>query len=306
MKTYSLFIFLILGILISGCTTTTSDKTGTFTGGTEGVGIEFVNLAPPSSFSQSEPVRLRVLLKNGGETPVQTGNARVRIFGVTLENFGLQNTYKGTLGPLEAQGEFTAQGGEQEIDFGQINYKPSIINQETFTLRARLCYPYQTIVKTDICVQSLITQESQGDVCGLTGEKVVSGSVSGAPVQVTSITEQARSNDQVRFDIKIENEGKGEVYSIVNKCEDLDDDTKGFDAKDKITVKVRSPVNVLCGFRSGEPSSEGVVTLDELGVATLSCWKNVDEAVVDKLDLQLDYLYRDQAIKQITIFEKRR
>ena len=306
MKQYLFISFLVLIVLVSGCKTQDTKKIGTFTGGTEGVIVSFVNLAPPSSFSQGDNVRLKILLNNKGETRIQTGNAKVRIFGVNLENFGLQSAYRSTLGPLEAQGEFTAQGGEQEIDFGQIRYTPSIINQETFTLRARLCYPYQTIAKTDVCVQSLVTQESEGEVCSLAGEKVVAGSISGAPVQITSITEQTRSNDQVRFDIKIENKGTGQVYSIDKKCEDLDKDEIRFDAKDKVKVKIRSPLDVKCGFRSGEPSNEGIVTLDDIGVVTLSCWKNVEEPLVDKLDIQLDYLYRDEAIKQITIFQSRR
>ena len=307
MKKYSILLFLTLIIFIAGCTPKENGTpAGTFIGGTEGVGIEFVSLAPPSSFSQDDQVSLRILLTNKGETRVQTGNAKARIFGINLENFGLQNIYKSNLGPIEAQGEFTATGGEQEINFGQIRYTPSIINQESFTLRARLCYPYQTLVKTDVCIQSLISQESQSEVCSLTGEKVVSGSVSGAPVQVTSITEQTRGNDQVRIDIKIENKGLGEIYSIDSKCEDLDDDIKRFDNKDKIKIKVKSPLDVKCGFRTGEPSSEGFVTLDENKAATLSCWKNVNEPIVDKLDLQLDYLYRDQATKQVIIYQKRR
>lgn len=304
MRNYLLFLALILIIIISGCQPTNDGtKTGTFIGGAEGVSIEFLNLAPPGEFSQDDNVRLKVLLTNKGETKVQTGNAKVRIFGITVENFGLTDDYKSTLGPLEGEGEFTAEGGEQEIDFGQIRYTPDIINQETFTLRARLCYPYQTIAKTDVCVQSLITQESEGEVCSLDDEKIVEGSVSGAPVQVTSITEQTRGNDQVRFDIKIENQGLGEVFSIEDKCEDLDDDFIRFDSKEKIKVKIRSPVDVKCGFRTGEPSSEGVITLDEGGVATLSCWKDVEEPVVDKLDIQLDYLYRDQVTKDIKIFQ---
>jgi len=298
--------FLFVVLIVSACTPKEKEKTGTFIGGTEGVQISFVNLAPPSSFTQGDNVRLKVLLKNKGETRVQTGNAKVRIFGVNLENFGLTSAYRSTIGPLEAQGEFTAQGGEQEIDFGQIRYTPAIINQETFTLRARLCYPYQTIAKTDVCIQSLITQESQGGICSLAGEKVVPGSVSGAPVQITSITQQTRSNDQVRFDIKIENKGTGEVFSIDSRCENLDNDVERLDAKDKIKVQIRSPVNVKCSFRTGEPSPSGFITLGNNKMVILSCWKNVEEPLVDKLDIQLDYLYRDQATKQITIYQSRR
>ena len=174
-KNYIILMFLFLIIVLAGCTKKEQPGTGIFKGGIEGVSISFVNLAPPSSFSQDTSPKVKILLKNKGETKVQTGNAKVRIFGITHENFGLPNTYKTTLGPLEPAGEFTKEGGEQEVDLGNIKYKLSIINQETFTLRARLCYPYQTIAKTDVCVQSLITQESRGEVCSLIGEKIKSG-----------------------------------------------------------------------------------------------------------------------------------
>lgn len=306
MKKHFILIFLSLLLVLSGCSQQNTTKTGAFLGGTNGVSIELVNLAPPSQFSQNDSVKIKVLLKNNGETKVATGNAKARIFGVELSNFGLTQGYRSTLGPLEGQGEFTKEGGQQEIDFGNIKYKLPIINSDVFTLRARLCYPYQTKASVDVCITSSLSQESGVQICDVTGEKIGAGSVSGAPIQITSITEQTRSSDQVRFDIIIENKGKGEVYPVTSRCEDLDDEIKRVEVKNKLNVKVNSPVGVLCSFRSGEPSAEGVVTLDSTGKETLSCWKNVDETVEDKLSLTLNYVYRDQATKQVTIYQSRR
>ena len=125
MKKYLILISLSLLLILSGCKQTDTGATGTFLGGTEGVSISFVNLAPPSQFSQNDSVKIKVLLKNKGETKIATGNAKARIFGVELSNFGLTPQYRGTLGPLEAQGEFTKEGGQQEIDFGNIFSKIS-------------------------------------------------------------------------------------------------------------------------------------------------------------------------------------
>ena len=134
-KKYFFLMFLVSIVLITGCTSNNDPTSeGPFTGGTSGLEISFVNLAPPSEFSQTDQVK------------------------VNLESFGLPNIYKSNTGKIEAAGEFTAEGGEQEIDFGNINYKLQIINQETFSLSARLCYPYQTIMKTDACIQSSTTQ----------------------------------------------------------------------------------------------------------------------------------------------------
>jgi len=306
MKKYFILIFLSLLLILSGCTQTETGTKGTFLGGTDGVSISLVNLAPPSQFSQNDSVKIKVLLKNKGETKIATGNAKARIFGVELSNFGLTSEYRSTLGPLEAQGEFSKEGGEQEIDFGNIRYKLPIINSEDFTLRARLCYPYQTKASVDVCIKSSLSQESGEQICDVAGEKVATGSVSSAPIQITSITEQTRGSDQIRFDINIENKGVGEVYPVDSKCEDLDDEIKRVENKNKLNVKINSPVGVICSFRSGEPTSEGVITLDSTGKETLSCWKYVEETVVDKLSLTLGYVYRDQTTKQITIFQSRR
>ena len=307
MKKYYFLIFFVLLLMIAGCKTDQdTDKKGTFLGGSEGVTVEFVNLAPPSQFNQDEDVRLRVLLKNKGEARVATGYTKVRIFGVQVSDFGLTSAYKSNLGPLEAAGEFTKEGGEQEIDFGTIRYKPEIINQADFTLRTRLCYPYQTKVLTDVCIKSLIGEEADEGVCDLAGEKLASGDVSSAPIQVTSLTQQTRGSDQVRIDIVIENKGPGDVFLIDETCENLDNDVKRLNAKNKVKVKVNSPVDVKCSFRTGEPSNQGVVVLDDnTKKETLSCWKDVEETIVDKLSLELSYLYRDQAIKEVTIFQGR-
>ena len=306
MNKYIVIISLSLLLVLSGCKTTETPPTGAFLGGTDGVSIEFVNLAPPSSFNQNDSVKVKVLLTNKGESRVATGNAKSRIFGITLENFGLTSAYKSNLGPIEAKGEFTKEGGEQEIELGTIKYKLSVINSEDYTLRARLCYPYQTKALVDVCIKSTISQESGEQICDTTGEKVGSGSISSAPIQITSITEQTRGSDQVRFDIVIENKGVGEVYPVDSKCEDLDNEIKRIENRNKINVKVNSPVNVLCSFRSREPSSEGIVTLDSTGKGTLSCWKNVEETVEDKLSMTLSYVYRDQTTKQVTIYQSRR
>ena len=306
MKKYFIFIFLSLLLALSGCKQQDTGSSGTFIGGTDGVSVEFVNLAPPSQFNQNDSVRVKALLKNKGETRVATGNAKARVFGVTLENFGLTQDYKTNLGPIEARGEFTSDGGEQEVELGTIKYKLPVINSEDYTLRARLCYPYQTKALVDVCIKSTLSQESGEEICGIDGEKVVSGSVSSAPIQITSITEQTRGSDQIRFDVIIENKGVGEVYPVNSKCEDLDNEIKRVENRNKINVKVNSPVGVVCSFRSGEPGAEGIITLDSTRKDTLSCWKNVEETVVDKLSLTLSYVYRDQITKQITIYQSRR
>jgi hypothetical protein len=305
MKKYLLIIFLLLALIISGCQPSQTTTTGPFKGGIDGLSINFVNLAPISQFSQNDSVKVKVLLKNKGETQVTTGNAKSRMFGVNLDVFSLTPEYRSNLGPLIEIGP-NQDGGEQEIELGTIKYKGQIINSQDFTLRSRLCYVYQTKSAANVCIKSALSQEAGESTCDINGEKVTKGSVSGAPIQITSIKEQTRGSDQIRFDVTIENKGKGEVYPINSICKDLDDEVKRVESKNKINVKVIEPQGVICSFSSGEPSSEGIITLDSTNKKVLSCWKSVQDTQVESLRLILDYVYRDQAQKQITIFETRR
>lgn len=302
MNKYGIIIFLSLIVFLAGCKQQVTETEGPFIGGKEGLSIEFVNLAPPSQFNQNEAVSAKVLVRNNGENVVAAGNAKARIYGVNLANFGLTDKYFSTSGTLQAKGEFTAEGGEQEIDFGEIKYNLPIVNSEDFTLRARLCYPYQTKAQVDVCIKSQLSAESGEAVCNLESEKITTGSISAAPIQITSITEQTRGSDQVRFDILIENKGTGQVFAKDATCEDLDDDFKRGKSKDKVHVKINSPTDIICSFRLGEPSGEGIITLEN-AKETLSCWKNVEDTYVDKLSITLSYMYRDSTSKEITIFQ---
>ena len=59
MKKYFILIFLSLLLILSGCTQTETGTKGTFLGGTDGVSISLVNLAPPSQFSQNDSVKIK-------------------------------------------------------------------------------------------------------------------------------------------------------------------------------------------------------------------------------------------------------
>lgn len=306
MKKYLIIIALSFLIILSGCKSNQPTTKGSFLGGTDGVEISFVNLFPPSQFSQNDSnIQVKVLLKNKGETRVATGNAKSRIFGINLDTFGLTQDYRATLGPLEGRSE-SSPGDEKEIELGTIKYKGSIINSQDSTLRARLCYIYQTKSDLQICLKSILSQEAGNTICDLNGEKVTKTGVSSAPIQITSVKEQTTGSDQVRLDVVIENKGKGEVFPVNSDCKDLDDEIKRVQNKNRVNVRIDEPVGIKCSFRTGEPSNEGIITLDSTGKATLSCWTAVEEPKVDHLKLFLDYVYRDQATKQVTIYETRR
>ena len=127
--------------------------------------------------------------------------------------------------------------------------------------------------------------------------------ISAAPVQITSVMQETRGSDQVRFDIIIANSGTGNVYLADVSCEDLDDEFKRLENKNKVMLEITRPLEVECRFESGEDSNKGVVSLDN-GEGELSCWMDVDETYEDKLGIVLTYMYTDTTMKTVTIYEK--
>ena len=266
-----------------------------------GLSADFVTSNPPSEFKKSSSVPLKIILKNEGESRVASGNAKVKIFSPDPSQLGLSNSFKSNIAALVTIDTLTKTGGEQEIDFGKISYKPNVINQERITLRARICYDYKTDAVSNICLKSRASSELNEGVCDETGEKIKTGDVSSAPVQITSITEQAAA-DQVNFAITINNKGAGSVFNPSSTCESLENDEQRGNEKDKMLLKITSPVNALCDFKTGNPGKEGIITLTN-NAAIIKCWAPVEETREDKLKISLTYKYRDQINKAVTVLQ---
>ncbi len=312
-KGYLYLIFISVLLLLAGCQGTGTKqpvKVGTFFGGTDGVSISFVEIFPPTKLDQNDIVPVKVLLENKGEYDLVAGAVKAKIFGVNLNAFSLSGNYIATKGTLIGKSEGSFIGGKQEINFGNLHYTIPVTNSEDFTLRARVCYPYQTKGIINVCLKSAISKEAGEGVCNLEGEKVggkdkksgAKGSVSAGPIQITSVTEQTRGSDEIRFDIKIENKGKGDVYSPESICDELEDDVKRLEKRDQVEIEVLNPGDVRCRFITGDESNKGIVSLNK-GIGTISCFKKVQDTIEDKLSINVNYVYIDSASKQITIFQ---
>ena len=305
MKRYHTLMILVVAslFLVSGCNKEDSNaRVGTFFGGTEGVSIEFEKVAPPTQFEQDDSVSVKTVLKNKGEFDLQTGKAKARIFGVNLNNFGLTSEYKGTDGSLRARGEFSEQGGEQVIDFGNARYNQVVVNSQDFTMRARVCYPYQTKGLINVCITPLVAKESDESVCSIEGEKIKEGDVSSAPVQITAVTEEIRGSNQIRFNLEIQNLGKGAVFSPDTTCEGTEEGSTRVSNANKVEVDILNPSEVQCDFRTSDLTSTGIVELTA-GKAVLSCFTTARDSYEDKLNIRLNYVYVDETSVPITIFE---
>lgn len=233
---------------------------------------------------------------------MQSGKAKAKIFGINLNTFGLTDQYKGSAGPLRGRGEFSDQGGEQVLDFGNARYNQPIINSQDFTIRAKVCYPYQTKGLVNVCITPLIAKESGKEVCSVEEQKVKKGDISSGPVQITSVTEEIRGSDQVRFNIEIQNQGKGDVFMPEIECEKLEEATARVANKDKVEVHILNPADVQCDFRTSDLTNRGIVELVG-GKQVVSCFTTARDSYEDKLNIRLNYVYLDETSVPVTIFE---
>ena len=298
-----ILIILVLAILlvIAGCEKKDKEevKKGPYEGGTNGLEISFVEAKPPSEFDQDESVPVDMIIKNKGEYAIPSGKTQIMLYGLDLASFSLSEGYKTVQGDLRGVSEFMKEGGEQRLSFGSLRYKESIVNSEEFTLRAKVCYDYETKVSTDVCMGSTILEEVGGEqICSIGGEKLTKNDVSSAPVQITSIKEELKSSDRLWFDIKIENKGKGDVYYVSESCSNLDREDE-----DVIKIEVY-PSDIVCAFKEGN-SNKGTIDLEN-NKYTLTCKKTVTATgsnYEQKFSMKLDYKYIDRAEKTIKIFE---
>ena len=300
-KAVILTLFLSLLLVLGACGKKEEVQEGPFFGGNEGLNIEFNENEPLTQFGELDTVPVSVRVKNVGETDVETGEAKVKLFGINLDSFGLSSGSKANSKQLRGKSELFPEGGEQDIPLGDAKYKFSIRNSEDFTFRARVCYPYSTEARADICVSSKLLEEGRERICSIEGERIKSGTVSAGPIQVTSITETLRAADQVRFDIVIENKGAGDVYSQGTSCDDIEDDTLRNRGKDKVEVEIIQPEGVTCNFADSE-SNIGIVELEN-GKDVLTCWMTAEDTIKTKMNIKVNYRYVDRTERAVTIFE---
>ena len=305
MKKTHIFLVLIVSLLLITSCKQVDDVKGPFIGGTNGLIVSFEPNAPASKFEVGESVPVRVLLNNKGEFDLLPGDVGVQLFGIHRPSFGISDAYVTNKGDLPGISDFLENGGEQEVDMGNIAYTQAISNSESFQLRARACYPYETKSQINACISSVNIEEGKGEqVCTIANEKVTAGSVSSAPVQITSFTEEFRGSDKIVFNIVVENKGAGIVYAPSSECSQLDDPDFRVDNENIVLFSI-SPSDITCRF-AFESGSSGEVKLRER-MGNIVCQKDVpdtDSSFEQKILVNLKYKYVDSSSTNFEVFEK--
>lgn len=210
-----------------------------FIGGTQGLALSFADgMPPPEIFDAGQSVfSVGVYMQNVGEAPIGYAQGRnsygyVELIGISPQQFGQfsQQDLRVTWQDIQLELEGARRGYDGSIIVGDIDivtidelsYVPDRQGNTEVTMRANVCYEYATFTNTDICIKDDILENVFDDtICTLTGAKRVSNS--GAPIQVTQVTQNPAGRDRMQVTFTIENKGMGTPFLPVSRQGFTDD-----------------------------------------------------------------------------------
>ena len=309
-----IFSLLIIGLfVIAGCKG--GDKGGTvttpFLGGSTGVFIEFIRGNPPEQVYDGGTFDFDVLvsLRNDGEYDIPKENMKVSLYGVRPEDFSSTLQELTDINPPEklisrsrdAEGEII-EGIPIEVKFppnsgDHLNYGGKLVgDRKDFTIRANVCYRYQTKAMAQYCVlKNLIDDARDDSICDPRQSNVIYSS--GAPVQVANFRQSVAGQDSIRFRFDVLRSGNGNVFeyggSSSPAAECPRDPSTRRNNEDRVFVTVDPGMgSTTC---SGLEGNSGFVRMAN-GKRTVICTVTLSPDRTDfekELKITLDYNYED-------------
>jgi hypothetical protein len=313
-----MLLFAILLVAAScGSNTKTTTSTG-YIGGTDGLSVAYSTDMPPAKImdNDQETFSIGLDLENKGEYRIQTNEIIATVTGIDLNAFGIASDTIKNSGTLEPKTKKRV-GDKEEVMSGtrsfdivfNAGYKKDLPADLPFNIVTNVCYRYQTKATAPVCLRKdVIKKGDEKDVCKI-GD-LLTASNSGAPLQVTSITEQKGGGaNKISLIIEIENKGKGVAYLSpdalsASKCSETGTDMKSL--RDKIRVSVSFEGNkpaVSCSTLKG--ANTGVVPLIGGKTARVMCELDTsmlqDTTYTDIPNIVIDYVYKDSVSQQVIV-----
>ena len=312
MKKLLFIIFVTSLLILSACNSEKKGKTPQvgFIGGTSGL-VSTMNIVSSKQNevldNNGEPFQITVNLKNKGEHKINSNEILTTLTGVDLNTFQIAEP-EGVLTNQDELEKSRVEAGkllppaETTLSY-EANYKFDEPADKIQNIGVNICYKYETVGSADACLRREVTKPSSESQCKIEEIKKVGNS--GAPVQITSLTQRPSGKNKLSLNLQIENLGKGRVYATnflsKGKCLDIDD----INSKNKINIKIEFPEKnppIQCGKLNN--GNEGTITMYD-NKATLSCsidTTNIQETTFTKsLLTTLNYVYKDSVTGKITI-----
>ncbi|MBI4451480.1 hypothetical protein HY642_05885 [Candidatus Woesearchaeota archaeon] len=279
MRIHIILALFVLALAVAACGPTRGPvEVRPFIGGTQGVVLSYVEGSPPKDTYDggSSPFDIEVLLENKGETFVPKDKMRLRVTGIRPQEFNkdeasLEKNPDEDLTEVKKDNDGKVTPGNQVyVPFRELNHVSPITGAEqVYTLRTEACYTYGTTASSKLCVRSNILNPDAGGLCEIRGDKPVSSS--GAPVQVSTVTESGRARDKIAFTFNLRHAGTGSVFEVASKC---DKTSRKYD--DRLKVVVDTSVSGLSCSGLSEQAMDGnkvvgYIKLNPDGTKSIQC-----------------------------------
>lgn len=291
-------VLLVIALLfIAACSGETVDQAQSgdiFIGGSSGLEIMFEALGTQEdgvyTIYDTEDFYLDLRLQNKGENTLESGDVRLELLGVSKNDFsGISSWTQSTSDSIEKINEFNPNGGEESISFtpSGATYTRDVIGYTELNFNVNYDYDYQTmLVISDVCFKGDITDDR---VCEVAGARDFS--VSGAPIQVTGVSQETAGKGVIVLKISVSNVGGGEVTIIGNE----------FDRnRQQLSYAIESDKGFTC--KSG--GREGTARLID-GNADIYCTLETplddSDLYVQGVNLNLDYAYKQLISEKLRI-----
>jgi len=217
-KTILIVFSVVFLFLMSGCNKSGGvigkSPTDPFLGGDTGLEIKFLEESPPEEVTDAGfPFRAIISLKNIGEFDLAASQVKVNLIGFLPSDFGVSKDTTGVLlknrapqsAPLartrDSEGNII-ESVETFVTFPPIgsntfDFSSTISEDISYNFRAEVCYKYQTVAVSGLCVLENIIDAADDALCNPSESKKVFSSAS--PIEVTAFRQTVIGENKIRF-----------------------------------------------------------------------------------------------------------
>ena len=304
-----LIIIILLSLFIFGCQNAQKkDKNslGIFIGGTDGLEFSFAENKPPIKVldNNQDPFKITLKLQNKGEFSIPENKVIASLSGINSEAFSLSSLNTKLNINFEGKsksGDQVIQSSPEELQFDESEYKYDLNADFPTSLRADICYLYQTRAISKVCLKKNVVERNSEDKCIINSDNVLTES-SSAPVKIKDVKQRSSGSNEIKLSFTIVNEGKGDIYPptlFSDKCTEITDE------KNRLLLEITTAsgkASIKCSAL--KDSNKGLIKL-ALKEKIVNCnipTKNFQEiAFEEPVNIALNYFYKGSIEKQITV-----
>ena len=224
MKALFIIITLAVSIMVTSCSSSTPSAAPltNYRSGSDGMAVTFVSKMPPQQIKEKSTFGVGIQLSNKGAYDINNGILVLSGYDPSLVTINQGQGYSQSYNikeniNLQGKSGFNPTGSMDMVFFeGSSKELPASSTKQDITFVATMCYPYETIASSDICIITDVANLASTikPVCAVSD--VINIQPQGAPVNVAKIEPTIFNENgdlQAKLKIYVVNSQKGEVRS---------------------------------------------------------------------------------------------